>query len=523
MSLECLTILMFMTVVWPPRAWCAEHIPPAQVIVEWNRPIGVLNTAATLLVVPSPILHEPSPVRTSAFAALQQLHAPNPRYLAWYPYPHLAVAELEPPTPGRTSWNFAGIDSELVPFLKATEAYHPVVSLATIPAWMFKTDKAVGYPKDVDRADFAYGFRGTELRDPSAEQLAAYEARVFSWYTQGGFTDEWGEYHRSGYHFDIPWWGVLNEPEAEHFTSPEHYVQRYDAIVSAIHKVDSKVKFLALSLCCWNEGPEYLEYFLDAAHHRPGTPVDMIGYHFYANLPPGRPIGEWQSIAFEKADDFIAHVRYLEAIRKRLSPATKVDVDELGLDVDQDGDRPPVRAPDVYWNLGAAYDSYLFLWLARLSIDILTASHFMGSDGFSPMQSMMNWRTGRPNARYRARALLNRHFGAGDRWVATRYVDPHLRQTLRELELRDLPHLFPEVFQPKDLAVQAMTTNAGRRILLINKTANAVDVDLQGAGRTIWAEMIDERSGDVPARREELKGSVLHLRRFAVAVVVIAG
>ena len=52
-----------------------------------------------------------------------------------------------------------------------------------------------------------------------------------SWYVNGGFTDENGVRHDSGYHYKMPVWEVLNEADFEHNTTPEQYTARYDAIV----------------------------------------------------------------------------------------------------------------------------------------------------------------------------------------------------------------------------------------------------------------------------------------------------
>ncbi len=111
-----------------------------------------------------------------------------------------------------------------------------MVNFCLIPQWMFKTEKPVAYPSDPDSFTFGYE-QGTELRDPSGKEVGDYFARFISWYTKGGFTDENNVYHKSGYHYELPWWGVLNEVDLEHFTTPEQYTLRYDAIVDAIRKV----------------------------------------------------------------------------------------------------------------------------------------------------------------------------------------------------------------------------------------------------------------------------------------------
>ena len=43
--------------------------------------------------------------------------------------------------------------------------------------------------------------------------LGDYYGRLVSWYTQGGFTDEYGVKHESNHKYNIDIWEVLNEPE----------------------------------------------------------------------------------------------------------------------------------------------------------------------------------------------------------------------------------------------------------------------------------------------------------------------
>ena len=111
-----------------------------------------------------------------------------------------------------------------IDFLEATKGHSVILNFSTIPAWMFKTDKPVTYPADPDQAVWDYT-QGTELRDPSMKEIGEYYGRLFSWYTQGGFTDEFGKRHESGYHYSIPYWEVLNEIEFEHKMTPETYTK----------------------------------------------------------------------------------------------------------------------------------------------------------------------------------------------------------------------------------------------------------------------------------------------------------
>ncbi len=103
------------------------------------------------------------------------------------------------------------------------------MNFSTIPAWLFKTDKPVTYPADPNQVTWDYT-QGTELRDPSGKELGDYYARLVSWYVNGGFTDENGVRHESGYHYKLPVWEVLNEVEfrARHDSGAVHRALRRD-------------------------------------------------------------------------------------------------------------------------------------------------------------------------------------------------------------------------------------------------------------------------------------------------------
>ncbi len=223
------------------------------------------------------------------------------RYVPWLPYPKLGVAELQPPSNGKTSWDFSLIDPMTIDFLNATKGHSVILNFSTIPAWLFKTPKPVTYPEDPDKPVWDYT-QGTELRDPSMKELGDYYARLVSWYTNGGFTDELGKRHQSGYHYKIPYWEVLNEVDFEHNMTPEQYTARYDAIVSAIKRVQPNMKFVGLALAMPSDNPRMFEYFLNHKNHKPGIPLDMISYHFYASPSPDQTPDIQQYTFFDQAD-----------------------------------------------------------------------------------------------------------------------------------------------------------------------------------------------------------------------------
>jgi hypothetical protein len=157
------------------------------------------------------------------------------RFVPWYPYPRLAVAELSPPAAGNTSWDFSLIDPLTEDFFAVTAGRPVMLNFSTIPQWMFKTTAPVALPADPNEAAWNYE-HGAELRDPSGQEVANYFARIVSWYTNGGFTDELGHRHDSPHHHKIAYWEILNEPEYEHALSAETYTHLYDIISAALRR-----------------------------------------------------------------------------------------------------------------------------------------------------------------------------------------------------------------------------------------------------------------------------------------------
>lgn len=471
-------------------SWCQQA---PKVAIDWEKVTVVSVTTPTLQVVVNPPLRPGQPLAAAAYKALKDLDADDVRYVPWLPYPKLAVAELEPPGPHKTSWDFSLIDPMTKEFFAATEGHTTVMNFSTIPAWLFKTDKPVTYPADPNQVDWHYT-QGTDLRDPSGKELGDYYARLVSWYVHGGFADENGVRHESGYHYKLPIWEVLNEVDFEHKMTPEDYTARYDAIVSAIHTVSPGTKFMGLALAAPSANPRWFEYFLNHANHKPGIPIDYISYHFYASPSPEEKLDNWQYTFFDQANGFLNTVRYVEAIRKRLSPETKTDLDELGVILPTDnkaGDNVP--PPHGYWNACGSLYAYLFIELSQMKIDIAGMSQLVGYPTQFPSVSMMDWTQNKPNARYWVLKLIKNSFHPGDRLVDTE-IDTH------------------------DVAAQAFVTPAGRRLLLANKSDRAMEISLpDAAGAT--ALIVDETTGDGPARRVTPVNGNIELGPFAVAVV----
>lgn len=463
--------------------------------VKWNKTTMVSKSTATLQVVGNPMLRRGASMHDGSFSALKALGADYVRYVPWFPYPKLAVAELEPPTATTTSWDFSLIDPMTIDFLEATKGHSIIMNFSTIPQWMFKTDKKVTYPADPNEVGWGYG-GGTQFRDPTMKELTGYYERLISWYTKGGFTDELGKYHKSGYHYEFQYWEVLNEPDLEHNFTPEMYTKVYDAMYVAIHKVSPKTKVVGLGLAY--EKPHWFEYFLNPKHHKPGIPLEVISYHCYANANDGQKFGAYEYTLFDKADLFLEKVSFIESIRKRLSAKTKTDINELGTFVSNAMRAQPIS--QEYWNLSASVYAYFFIELTKQGIDYIGESQLVGFPTQYPDVSMINYTNSKPNARFWVLKLIKDNIHAGDKLVETGIGNNG----------------------NGDVHAQGFVSSAGsKKVLILNKRNKSIIIKLPAGFAGAKVSTIDAASGDNAAIESTVKGDSIELKPFAVSLVVL--
>jgi hypothetical protein len=476
----------------------AQVIPdkPIQITVQWDKPERTLRTSPTLQVVVMPPLERGSSIHDASFAAVKELGADYVRYVPWYPFPRFAVAELEPPKDGKTSWDFSRIDPMTLDFLHATEGHSPILNFSTIPVWFFKTSKPVVVPADPDQL-FGSESQGTELLDPTCNDVAGYYARLVSWYTQGGFTDELGVRHDSGYYYRIPYWEVFNEIEAEHHFTLEQYAICYDAITGALHKVNPQMKFVGLALAFPEHDAEMIEYFLNPASHKPGTQLDMISYHFYASGEQGAENPDiWQYTFFDQADRLLAVVRYIEEIRKRLSPTTRTTLDEIGSILPGSNSVKDPHIPPIYWNASGALYAYVYIETARLGIDVVGESQLMGFPSQYPDVTMIDWVTGKPNARFEVLRLLHDNFAVGDKML-------HMNSFGRDID------------------AAAFESGSGeKKLLVVNKRNRNITLQLPLEFAHGSVTTVDVTASVTRPAAQPWSSSTLTLPPFAVTVVV---
>jgi hypothetical protein len=487
------------------------------VSISWDRIVGESKTAPSMQMAVQPPFRPQSPLHKPIYDSIRGLDAKYIRWVPWLAQPRLAVAELSPPTAKGTSWDFRELDGITIPFLEATKGREPVINFSVIPRWMFKTKFNVDVPADPDKLVWNYSnitgvpFSGgglpVELTDPSGKQVGAYYARLVSWYTKGGFTDENGVYHRSGYYYSFPWWEVLSE--LDNGEDIQLYTKLYDSIATSIKKVSPATKFIGFSANCGPGStecsPEYLEYFLDPKNHAPGVPIDRVSYHAYVMPAKGQTADQWQYSLFEQADWFLEWVKFAEATRRRLRPTAGVDINEIGCILPEDGEdfmrglqgQPPAKweVPEIYWNACGAYYAYMFTGLTRLGIDVAKASQLFGYNGQFASVSLLDPRTGLPNARYRVLALIVANFRPGDKLV----------QTTTD-------------WFGRDVSAQAFNTSAGKRVLLVNKRNRSIDLAVKSDANVSSIDVVDSRSAGQSPRSEAVRDGKIHLGPFAVAV-----
>ncbi len=497
----------------------ADGAAAAQVAVAWDDITNVSGATPTFQTVVMPQMLPGSPLRKPILDSMAGLKAKNIRLVPWFTSPRLSVAQLSPPGPKRTSWDFRNIDSQVIPFLEATKGMEPVLNFSVIPRWMFKTTGDVTVPAELDKIIWNYssasgtgapvtgGDAGADLVDPSGQQIGDYYGRVVSWYTKGGFTDEKGVYHKSGHAYTIPWWEVLSE--LDNGLNVKQYTKLYDVIVASIKAVSPQTKFTGLNLWCPSESctPANIEYFLDPKNHAPGIPIDAIGYHSYIVPTAEQTAEHWQYTFFQHADQLLDTVRFVEQIKNRLRPEARIDLNEVGcilpgdmMDVGRGAQGlPPLMkdVPPLYWNACGAYYAYVFAGFAQQGIDVVVRkSQLYGYPGQFATVSMLYPETGRPNARYQVLDLLVRNFRSGDKLARTTLMSP-------------------------DVAAQAFVTEGGKRLLLVNKRNRRVSVSLKDVVGQVEMEVVDPESAGHSPRRTLAEGGEISLNPFAVAVLAM--
>jgi hypothetical protein len=193
--------------------------------------------------------------------------------------------------------------------------------------------------------------------------------------------------------------------------------------------------------------------------------------------------------------------RYIETIRKRLSPGTRTTINEIGAISAEDltqGEPGYVfkPIPNSYWGLASATYAYLFGELSRIGIDVAGESQLVGYPTQFPSVSMVDWTDGKPNARYWTLKLLKDNFGPGDKLVETQVDNRYV------------------------YALGAVKSDGKRRVLLVNKRNRPFEISIPGA-RGGQFDRVDQTTALAPPASSSLADDQVTLGGFAVAVVTL--
>ena len=126
-----------------------------------------------------------------------------------------------------------------------------------------------------------------------------------------------------------------------------------------------------------------------------------------------------------------------------------------------------------------------------MGIDVVGESQLVGYPTQFPSVSMVDWKAGNPNARFRVLKLIHDHFAPGNRLVNT-------------------------IGSTGDVLAQAFVTPQGRALLLVNKRNARRTVRLKEEWKGAEVSAVDSPAAPQVAA---LEGSTIELAPFAVAVV----
>ena len=142
----------------------------------------------------------------------------------------------------------------------------------------------------------------------------------------------------------------------------------------------------------------------------------------------------------------------------------------------------------------------MFAALSAIGIDLIGESQLVGYPTQFPSVSMMNWTTGKPNARYWVLKLIKDNFLPGD--------------TLTNV------YVAGNGSAGSDISVQGFETKQGKKILLINKRNKSVKVVVPSSLKGGKISVVDVSTADNQPAQLTIDSDFIELKPFAVAVIV---
>jgi hypothetical protein len=353
-----------------------------------------------------------------------------------------------------TSWDFAALDIQ-VAALQGNTAF-PDTNIMQFtgnvePWWWFANCTSTRCPC------------GSALADPTGAMIAEYHSRILDWYTKGGFTDELGAYHHSGYNFSFGYLELMNEVDGHcnifiGTTAVErvrHWITIYDASATLLKANHPTTKLIGLCTAGQHSDDDSVTWrtFLNRSEHAPGTPWPIDGVAFHSYIAAAKP-PTWQGwsarLVRAARGAFISSTAAARAI-KEVSPATKVFMDEVGILLGCDAPFNVSATLGVHGSLSSWWNVQSVIWamyvmeMGAAGVDMLGASQFVGwtagppgtpvgipaanANGGTPFQpqvtaggncaemSMVDWTTGNFNSRSWSMKMIIDAMGHGDKEV----------------------------------------------------------------------------------------------------------
>jgi hypothetical protein len=189
--------------------------------------------------------------------------------------------------------------------------------------------------------------------------------------------------------------------------------------------VSHKIEFVGLALSSRNV--TWVERFLST----PGR--DAFSFHYYSGPRTSRSNpAEFELMIADVDTLMVGPAKAIVAARNRLSPGTKIYVDEVGTILPRDND-PGVTQPEpLYFQASGAMFAYAFSRLAQMGVEAVMMSQLVGSTSINtpdcrvpdpqyPSVSMFDTDTESGNARAAVLKTLLGDFVAGATQLAATY------------------------------------------------------------------------------------------------------
>ena len=288
----------------------------------------------------------------------------------------------EPTRPNKThtSWDLRALDVKMLNLQRSVAFPETtILQLRFPPPWVWAPGNAT-----------------TGLADPSGVELGEHYSRIISWY-KGGFTDELGRRHDSGYNVSFGYLEILNEIDGNsHIYGPRspveatrRYIRLYDGVATTVRRDHPEIKFVGGCLSGRGDEDDSIVWrtFLNRSEHSADVPwpVDAVSFHLYIGGTGAGPFSAWPAQIIEGARGVVPSAVQVTKAIKALSPTTRVFCDEMGI-LFQEPVREAMNFSTMrggggntsFWNLHSAIYALWAGEMAAAGVDMFGASQLLG-------------------------------------------------------------------------------------------------------------------------------------------------